>query len=77
MRNSVSSLIGCAVLLALIASQAEIEAESVIGIWLFDSNDGNVAIDSSDNGNDGEIKGAVNLRRGGYSRRLDTYRRIG
>ena len=46
---------------ALIAgqSEAEIEDESIVALWLFDEGDGNVAKDYSDNGNDGEIKGNV------------------
>jgi len=50
-----------AVLLAVVLiaeqSEAEIETESIVALWLFDEGDGNVAKDYSDNGNDGEIKG--------------------
>lgn len=69
MRHSVLLLAGFVVLLALMAgqSQAVIEAESVIGVWLFDSGDGNVARDSSRNGNNGEIKGDVAWIEGQFS----------
>ena len=39
------------------ASVAKIDAESIVGIWLFEATN-ELAIDSSNNGNDGEIVGA-------------------
>ncbi len=73
MRHLVFLLAGFAVLLALMTgqSQAEIETESVVAMWLFDSGDGDVAIDSSDNGNDGEIKGNVNWIEGQFLSALE------
>jgi hypothetical protein len=38
---------------------AEIKPEDIVGIWLLDDNSGEVATDSSGNGNDGEIFGAA------------------
>jgi len=36
-------------------SSAEIDAESIIGMWLFDEGEGDVAEDSSENGNNGTL----------------------
>jgi hypothetical protein len=36
---------------------ADVDAETVVGIWLFDDGEGNVAVDSSGNGNDGTLNG--------------------
>ncbi len=38
---------------------AQIDPEDIVGIWLLDDGGGNVAMDSSGNGNDGEIFGAT------------------
>ena len=38
---------------------AQIDPASILGLWLFDENDGNVAEDSSDHGRDGTLKGGV------------------
>ena len=40
-------------------SDAKINPESIVGIWLFDEGKGDAAADSSGNGNDGEINGAT------------------
>jgi hypothetical protein len=52
-------LIGVAVLFVVgaltIPSYANIDPKTCVGAWLFDENDGNVAIDSSGNKNDGTI----------------------
>jgi len=47
-------------------SNAKIDSESVVGIWLLDKGSGETAKDSSQNGNDGKIVGAewVNGRNG-------------
>ena len=37
---------------------AEIDPETIVGIWLFDEDEGNVAEDSSGNGHDGQISNA-------------------
>ena len=34
---------------------AEFDLETVVGMWLFDDGKGNTAVDSSENGNDGEL----------------------
>lgn len=38
-------------------SYAEIDIETIVGIWLFDESEDNIARDSSGNGNDGDIVG--------------------
>lgn len=38
-------------------SYAEIDPETVVGVWLFDEGEGEIASDSSGNGNDGKIFG--------------------
>ena len=45
-------------LLIALPSLAEIDPESITGMWLFDEGKGGTATDSSENGNDGEIHGA-------------------
>ena len=52
------SVFGMAILfLAILAfpGYAEIDPETIIGLWLLDQNDGNIAIDSSGNGNNGQL----------------------
>ena len=39
-------------------SYAEIDPETVVGVWLFDEGEGEIAGDSSENGNGGKIFGA-------------------
>ncbi|MCE2415537.1 LamG domain-containing protein [Candidatus Poribacteria bacterium] len=45
-------------LLAALPSFAKIDPDTIMGMWLFDEGKGNVATDSSEHGNDGEIHGA-------------------
>lgn len=45
-------------LMFVFQSHAEINADTLVGMWLFDEGSGDVAADSSENGEDGEIKGA-------------------
>lgn len=62
MRKVITSLaVACLMLLGMFAlqSSAQIPAGSAAGIWLFDEGQGSVAQDSSGNGNDGAITGAV------------------
>ena len=40
-------------------SDAKIDKKNIMGIWLFDEGKGDVAKDSSTNGNDGKINGAI------------------
>ena len=53
-------LLGCMAVFLLIAlpSFADIDPKNIMGMWLFDEGKGNVATDSSENGNDGDIHGA-------------------
>jgi hypothetical protein len=39
-------------------SYARIDEDSILGMWLFDKGKGDTAVDSTENGNDGEINGA-------------------
>ncbi|MYC75233.1 hypothetical protein F4X10_05600 [Candidatus Poribacteria bacterium] len=50
-------VIACACLASVfpLLSAAEVSVDDAIGIWLFDEGRGNVAKDSSPNGNDGEL----------------------
>ena len=56
-RVTLASFMAVFLLIAL-PSLAEIDPESITGMWLFDEGKGGVATDSSGNGNDGEIHGA-------------------
>lgn len=60
-------------LLFIAPSFAEISLDSIVGAWLFDEGEGNVAIDSSGNGYDGDIKGGAEYVAGqfGQALRLD------
>jgi len=57
MRALVIKAIVCACLASAfpLLSAAEVSLDDAIGIWLFDEGKGNVAKDSSDNGNDGTL----------------------
>ncbi len=52
-------------------SEAKIEAESVVAIWLFDEGTGNEAKDSSGNGHHGEVKGNAEWIDGKFSKALE------
>ncbi len=56
-RVLVIKVIACACLASAfpLLSAAEVSVDDAIGIWLFDEGKGNVAKDSSPNGNDGEL----------------------
>ena len=56
-RVLVIQVIACACLTSAfpLLSAAEVSVDDAIGIWLFDEGKGNVAKDSSPNGNDGEL----------------------
>ncbi|MBC8227963.1 hypothetical protein H8E77_00235 [bacterium] len=46
-------------LLLIASSYAEIDSKSIVGAWLFDEGNGDIAKDSSGNGIDGEIVGGA------------------
>lgn len=54
-------LFGLAILFAVCIlipqSYAKVDPKTIVGMWLFDEGNGNVAMDSSGNGNDGELEG--------------------
>ena len=56
-RVLVIKVLACACLASAfpILSAAEVSVDDAIGVWLFDEGRGNVAKDSSPNGNDGEL----------------------
>ena len=60
MKRKIHSVTGLT-LMALLATSAyaKIDAGSIAGIWLFDENSGDVAGDSSGNGNEGVLTGGV------------------
>ena len=68
-------IVGIAILITIGISAspgyAEIEPDMVIGIWLFDSAEDNIAIDSSGNGNDGELKNGAALNEGLFGEALE------
>jgi hypothetical protein len=45
------------VFIPVIAAQAQVDPENVVGVWLLDEDGGNLAEDFSGNGHDGEIMG--------------------
>jgi len=49
------------------SSYARIDSESIVGIWLFDEGDGDIAGDSSKNGNDGTLNGNLDWVDGKFS----------
>ena len=49
---------------------AEIDPKSVVGVWLLDEGEGEIVVDSSDNGNDGRLFGA-NWIDGKFGKALD------
>ncbi len=59
-KNVRISLVGVMAVFLLIAPHgfADIDPDSITGMWLFDEGKGGVATDASENGNDGEIHGA-------------------
>ena len=56
-RVTLASFMAVFLLIAL-PSLADIDPDSITGMWLFDEGKGGTATDSSENGNDGEIHGA-------------------
>jgi large repetitive protein len=52
------------------SSAAIVEKVAIVGIWLFDKNEGNIAKDSSGNGHDGEIIGNIGLVEGQFGKAL-------
>jgi hypothetical protein len=68
-----SGLLICAIAVALYAFASSIHAierNNVLGIWLFDENQGAIAKDSSGNGRDGEILGGVERVAGTFGEAL-------
>jgi PKD repeat protein len=51
-------------------ADAVIDEGSLVGVWLFDENEGEIAHDSSDNGNDAEFQGAPQWVDGKFGKAL-------
>ena len=60
----------CFALVLTPLTQAKIEPENIVGIWLFDQGAGKMAQDSSDNGNHGALKGGVKWVEGKFGKAL-------
>ena len=60
----------CFALVLTPLTQARIEPENIVGIWLFNQGAGKMAQDSSDNGNHGELKGGVKWVDGKFGKAL-------
>ena len=71
MRYSAFFVLAFMIILVAGRSEAEIEDESIVALWLFDEGNGNVAGDYSDNGHDGEIKGSVKWIDGTFDNALE------
>ena len=52
-------------------SYAEVESENILGIWLLDEGSGDIAEDSSGNGNDGTLMSSPNWVAGQFGRALE------
>ena len=58
-------------LLLIASSYAEIDSKSIVGAWLFDEGNGDIAKDSSGNGIDGEIVGGAKWVDGKFGKALE------
>ena len=61
----------CLVFLLPFLCLAEVGLEDAIGVWLFDEGKGEVAKDSSANGNDGELIGGPKWVKGKFGQGLE------
>ena len=66
---SIAVLLGTGMLAG--SSHAEIDPDSVVGVWLLDEGKDNTTRDSSGNGHDGELKGNVNWVEGKFGKALE------
>jgi hypothetical protein len=57
-------------LLCVSPGHTKIEPNDIVGIWLFDEGKGDVAKDSSDNGNDGKVLGKLKWETGKFGNAL-------
>lgn len=63
-------LVGIVFCFTIIQVDAALDPESLVGLWLFDDGNGDVASDSSDNGLDGAIQGNANWVDGQFGKAL-------
>ncbi len=52
-------------------SYAAVESENILGIWLLDEGNGDIAEDSSENGHDGTLINAPNWVNGNFGQALE------
>ena len=52
-------------------SDATVDLNTAVGMWLFDEGSGNTAKDSSDNGNDGELMNGPQWVQGSFGKALE------
>lgn len=57
--------------LVITATNAAIDPDTIMGMWLFNEGAGNTAKDSSENGNDGKIQGGVKWVDGKFGKALE------
>ena len=57
--------------LVITATNAAIDPDTIMGMWLFNEGNGNTAKDSSKNGNDGKIEGGVKWVDGKFGKALE------
>jgi len=53
------------------SSYAKFDLKNCMGVWLFDEGDGDIAVDSSGNGNDGELMGGPEWVEGKFGNALE------
>lgn len=64
-------LILFAVSFLILPSQAALNPDNIMGLWLFNEGNGNTAKDSSENGNDGKINGGAKWVDGKFGKALE------
>ncbi|RKU30862.1 hypothetical protein C6497_04085 [Candidatus Poribacteria bacterium] len=67
----ISTLVVGLCFLIITSTNAAIEADTIMGMWLFNEGTGNTAKDSSTNGNDGKIEGGVKWVDGKFGKALE------
>jgi hypothetical protein len=73
MKRSISLITVSFIISLILTAQsiAALDSETVVGMWLFDRGTGKVAEDSSENGNNGEFKGAPKWVTGKFGKALE------
>lgn len=73
MRNFLNFALASLIIVSMftVIASAKIDANTIMGMWLFDKGEGDVAIDSSGKGNDGTLKGGIKWVKGKYDTALE------